>query len=292
MQPEIKQEDMPVSTSRNLSKLGVIAGEGELPEQLINGCNSLGRDFFIIAVKDITDGNIIGNHDHIWLHLGQIGKAVKAFRKEGVEEIVMVGKVGRPTLSALHLDFSGLRLISQMSKLKSQGDDEIFSTIIKFFEKANFNVVGAEKVLQELMMPAGVLGKVMPDDRAWDDIRLGMKAAHEIGKLDIGQAVIIQRGQILGVEGAEGTDNLMKRCKDLHNEGEGGVLIKMKKPDQDRRVDLPAIGVHTIETAHASGLRGIAVEAASALIINKDKVVSKADELDIFIVGVNPLEQP
>lgn len=271
-------------------RIGIIAGSGELPQLVIDACKRLNHDYFVLAIENITEKKIVEGTPHKWLHLGQIGKAIKNFQKNGIEKILMIGRVGRPSISALKLDFSGLKLLSKLSKLKSQGDDEVFSEIIKFFERSGFEVIGVEKVLAELMMPAGVIGQHVPDDIAWNDIRIGMKAATEIGKLDIGQAVVIQHGQILGVEGAEGTDKLMNRCKELHNEGNGGVLVKMKKPAQDSRVDLPSIGVKTIENAHSSGLRGIAVEAGSALILNKEKVITRADELGMFVVGVNPLE--
>ena len=257
-----------------------------MPEQVIEACGRIGHSIYVIAIEDITDKGVIKNIPHKWLHLGQIGKAIKTLKNESIENIVMIGRVGRPSLSALKLDFSGLKLLTKLSKLKSQGDDEVFSTIIKFFESSGFKVLGVEQVLEELMMPEGVLGDIEPDAIALNDIAIGVKAAREIGKLDIGQAVIIQRGNILGVEGAEGTDRLISRCKELHTEGPGGILVKMKKPHQDSRVDLPSVGVKTIENAKNSGLRGIAVEAGSALIINKERVIQKANELGIFIVGV------
>jgi hypothetical protein len=270
----------------DLPRLGIIAGSGELPAEVVAHCKALGRDFHLIAFTDITNEDIAYDTSHTWVSIGKVGKIIKTLREEKVEDLLLVGKVGRPALSALQLDFTALRLIAFLRKLRVQGDDAIFSAIIKFLENQHFSVVGIDAVLADLLMPEGTLGDVEPDAIAKIDIELGTKIALEIGKHDIGQATIVQHGVVLGVEGAEGTDNLIRRCKTLHNEGPAGVLIKMCKPSQDRRVDLPSIGIDTVDNAHSSGLRGIAIEAGASLIINKEKVVKRANELGIFLVGV------
>lgn len=267
-------------------KLGLIAGSGELPAQIIEACRSSGRDIFVIGFEDITDRKIVSDIKSKFVHIGRAGEAIDCLKKEGVSEVIMAGRVGRPNVSSLKLDFTGIRLLIKLSRLPSQGDNAVFSAIISFIENYGFKVVGAEDVLSDLLIKEGVLGNIKPDAVAENDIKIGMNAALKIGELDIGQAVIIQNGNILGVEGAEGTDRLISRCKELHNEGPGGVLVKMKKPKQDSRVDLPSIGVNTIENAHKSGLRGIAVEAGGALVINRTKVLELADKLGIFVVGV------
>ena len=269
-----------------MSRIGIIAGAGELPRRIITECHAQKRDIFVIAFENITDSSTTHNVDHAILHIGKVGKVINALRKAGVEEVVMAGRVGRPSPSSLHPDFTGLKLLATFARLPEQGDDAVFSAIIRFLEQKGFTVIGADDVLQELLIQEGNFNTITPDTTAEHDIRLGIHAALEIGKLDIGQAVIVQQGQILGVEGAEGTDRLVMRCKDLHQEGLGGVLVKMKKPGQDSRVDLPSIGVYTVENAYASGLRGIAVEAGGALVINREQVKAKADELGLFIVGV------
>jgi len=267
-------------------KLGIIAGSGELPKQVISACKKQGRDYFVIGFEGITAATTIKNTPHKLVHIGKVGATLKTLKSEGVKEVLMAGRVGRPPLSSLKTDFGALKLITEFRKLKSQGDDKIFTTIIKFIEKSGFKVIGADDVLKDLLISKETVGTKKPDRIALNDIEVGKKTALEIGKLDIGQAVIVQMGQILGVEGPEGTDNLVKRCKSLHSEGPGGVLVKMKKPGQDARVDLPSIGVSTIENAHKSGLRGIAVEAGGALVINRDKVKQKADELGLFVIGI------
>jgi len=135
------------------------------------------------------------------------------------------------------------------------------------------------------LAPAGVLGRHQPDAAAKADIARGLEAARELGAADIGQAVVVQQGVILGVESAEGTDALLARCASLAMDAPGGVLVKAKKPQQERRADLPAIGVNTVHNAKAAGLRGIAVEADHSLMLGRAQIIAAADEAGLFIVG-------
>lgn len=147
-------------------------------------------------------------------------------------------------------------------------------------------MVGIDSIMNDLLVPDGVLGKIKPDKNSLSNIKIGIKAALSIGVNDVGQAVIVQESRVLGVEAAEGTDELMRRCKNLHTEGEAGVLVKMKKPQQDPRIDLPTIGPNTVDIAVRSGLRGIAAEAGATLIVNKEEVIKLADSYGIFVIGV------
>lgn len=277
---------MPAQKQHNIARLGIIAGSGELPGQVIGSCLRKGIEIFVIAIEGETETATIQNAPHKWLHLGKVGEAVKTLKKQDIQNILMVGRVARPTFSALSLDFTAVRLLLKLSKLEAQGDDAVFSAIIRFLEEQGFTVLGIKDVLYDNLIPEGALGNITPDETALSDIAIGKRVAQTIGTLDIGQAVIVQRGQVLGVEGPEGTDRLIARCRDLHQEGLGGVLVKMMKPGQDTRVDLPAIGVYTVENAHANRLRGIAVEAGNALVIHRSRVIERADELGLFIVGI------
>jgi len=273
---------------KQLKKLCIIAGKGELPRRIIRECHDKQRDVFVISFEGITDKETTENVEHQSLHIGKVGKIIKTLRENGIEEVTLAGGVGRPPLSSLSMDFTALKLITKLAKLPSHGDDKVFSAIIKFLEERNFMVVGADEILNELLIQEGPLGSIKPDKQAERDIKIGVNAALKIGELDIGQAVVIQQGQILGVEGAEGTDKLVERCHELHNEGPGGVLVKVKKPEQDSRVDLPSIGIYTIENAYKSGLRGIAIEASASLVINRKQVIKKANELGVFVTGIIP----
>lgn len=266
--------------------LGVVAGSGDLPKQIIDACISKNRPIFVIAFEGETDEVSVAHVPHQWVSLGAVGKAVKVLKKAQVKEIILAGRVGRPSFASMKLDFGGTRLLAKLLGKKSQGDNEIFSTVIDHLEASGFTVSGIDTLFTDLLATEGVLGKVKPKKEAEKDIEIGKEAAKLIGKADIGQAVIVQQGVIIGVEAIEGTDALIRRARDLQREGEGGVLVKMKKPNQDARIDLPTIGVTTIENIHAAGLQGVAVEAGAALIIHREAVIEKANELNMFVIGI------
>ncbi len=157
-------------------------------------------------------------------------------------------------------------------------------------EEEGFRVAGAEEIVRDLIAPEGMIGSIYPDKRAQGDIEIGARMARAIGALDIGQAVIVQNGQILGVEAVEGTDALIKRCAPLKLEERGGVLVKVKKPQQERRVDLPTIGVATVERIAECGFAGVAVEAGASLILDRREVMRRADALGVFVIGFSILE--
>jgi DUF1009 family protein len=272
-------------TRPNQLKIGLIAGEGDLPENIITECLKSGREIFVISIGNKTPASLT-KVPHIILGIASVGKAIKTLRSENVQNIIFAGGLKRPKLAALRPDTGSVKLMAQISKAKLIGDNSLLSIIIKFFENAGFKVLGAEEILNNLLMPAGIIGKIKPNKSAIKDIETGSGIASSIGNLDIGQSIIIQNGVVIGVEAVEGTDALMERCKKLQYDNAGGILVKMKKPMQDKRIDLPTIGAATIINAHKAGLQGIAVEAGGALIIDKASVIKKADELGLFIVGV------
>lgn len=147
-------------------------------------------------------------------------------------------------------------------------------------------MVGVHTIVPELLTPQGVLGCVKPGKTDWKDIERGSQVAHLLGKADVGQAVIVQQGLVLAVEGIEGTAALIKRTAPLKRKGKAPVLIKMCKPTQDHRVDLPTIGEQTIQQAHQAGIKGIALQAGKTLIVDVDKTIALADKLNIFMVGI------
>lgn len=268
-----------------LPKLGILAGGGVLPARLIQACQESERPYFVIAIIDQTDPDSLGNSSHAWMRLGEIGKAIDKMREEGVQELVMAGPVRRPTAASLRPDAWTAKFVAKAT-FKALGDDGLLSLLISEFEKEGFRVIGVNDVLTDLVAPEGIYGSVVPDDVAKKDIERGVEVASELGRLDVGQAVIVQQGLVLAVEAIEGTDEMLDRTGDLKREGVGGVLVKIKKPGQEQRVDLPTIGVQTIEGAARAGLRGIAIEANHALIVDFGEVVRLADQNGLFITGI------
>lgn len=272
-------------------KLGIIAGGGTLPQILINFCQDTKRDFFVLAIEGNADKAIFNPLiPHKWIRIGQAGTGFKLFHDQNVEEVVMIGTIKRPTLSDLVPDLRTAAFFAKIG-LKSLGDDGILRALIKEIESENMRVVGIHEVLPDLLVKEGVLTKAKPDKQAQADIRRGVEVALELGKLDVGQSVIVQQGLVLGVEGIEGTDELIKRCANYKRKGDCAVLVKLRKPQQDMRIDLPTIGVKTVEQAHNAGMKGIAVHSGNALIVDEKQVIELADKYGIFIKGIIPTEE-
>jgi hypothetical protein len=158
--------------------------------------------------------------------------------------------------------------------------------LIAEIESEGLHVVGADDILHDLLVAEGVLGRHRPDDLAASDIARGLEVARALGAVDVGQAVVVQQGIVLGVEAIEGTDALIARAANLRREGPGGVLVKIKKPGQERRADLPTIGLSTVTAAVDAGLRGIAIEAGATLLIGRERLVAAADTAGLFVTAL------
>ena len=274
-----------MTESQTESPLGIIAGSGELPRQLVEACLKNGRNFFIVGIENETSAAILENAPHVVIRLGAIGMAFEHLHHHGVEELVLAGKINRPSISGLVPDKMGAKLLSRLGLSLFGGDAKIFKTIIVFLEEEGFRVIGIEDILKDFISPEGPLGRQIPDKQSQSDIELGVHVVREIGALDIGQAVIVKNGLVLGIEAAEGTDALIVRCGELRGEGKGGVLVKARKPIQEERVDLPTIGPKTMELLHKSGFSGVAVESKHSLIVDRKEVIRMADALGLFIIG-------
>jgi UDP-2,3-diacylglucosamine hydrolase len=267
-------------------KLAVLAGGGPLPEQVVGAARAAGRDVFVLAFEGETDPAVVEGVPHQWVALGAIGRTLRALHAAQAEDVVMIGPVRRPSLATLKLDWRGLQLLTRLGLGAGAGDDRLFKAIVGELEAEGFRVVGADEVVDELLVPAALLTRAEPDEVAARDIARGVEVAKRVGELDIGQAVVVQQGLVLGVEAVEGTDQLLARCASLRRDGPGGVLVKLKKPKQERRADLPTIGPGTVRAAAAAGLAGIAVHAGNCLIIDRPGVIEAADRAGLFVIGV------
>jgi hypothetical protein len=178
-----------------------------------------------------------------------------------------------------------MQLLARLG-LRRHGDDQLLRLIVEELEREGFRVVGADTLIADVLAPEGPMTALAPDADALRDIALGIEVAGRLGDLDIGQAAIVQQGLVLGVEAAEGTDQLLARCAALRRNGPGGVLVKLKKPQQERRADLPTIGPDTVRRAAEAGMAGIAVHAGNCLIIERAEVIAAADRAGLFVIGV------
>lgn len=272
-------------------KLGIIAGGGSIPAMLIKYCRAKEINFVALAIEGNADKAFFCGEDfsYKWIRIGQAGSGFKYFSDERVTDVVMIGTIRRPSFFDLVPD---LRTTAFFAKIgaKALGDDGILRAIVSEIEKEGMHVKGIHEIMPELLIPQGLLTKHKPSKSDMVDINRGIEVAFALGKLDVGQSVVVQHGLVLGVEGIEGTDELIRRCKDYRRKGDGGVLVKLRKPQQDMRVDLPTIGTKTIERAHESGLKGVIVHAGNGLIVDQDETVALADKYGMFIMGVVPDE--
>jgi hypothetical protein len=270
----------------SVGALGIIAGSGALPRRLVERCRAASRPVFVLALEGEADPDMVADVPHAWSRLGAAAKGLDLLRANNVTDLVLAGGVRRPSLSSLLPDWRAAKFFARVG-YRALGDDGLLSAIVKELEREGFRVIGADEVLSaENLMPTGPLGRHLADDDAKADIELGLRVARALGALDIGQAVVVQQGLVLGVEAAEGTDELLRRCAALRRDGSGGVLVKIAKPGQERRADRPTIGPQTAALAAASGLQGIAAEAGMTLVMDRAELVRAADEAGLFIVGI------
>lgn len=273
-------------------KLGILAGGGVAPFQLVKACQDTGRPFHIVCLEGHAESDLGEGLPHTWLGLGQFGKFKKLCEDQGIEEIVMIGPVRRPSMSELKPDWFTVKFLTKIG-LNSLGDDGVLRAIGKVLEEqCNVKLIGAADVFSDLLTPTGILTKIQPNEQSQEDIKRAVEIARTLGSLDVGQAVIVQQGIVLGVEAIEGTDALIARSGEIKREGQGGILVKLAKPQQDNRYDLPSMGVQTIQNAHEAGLAGIAIEGGRSLLIEIEKTIEAADMTGLFIVGLPLAEEP
>ncbi len=271
----------------NLPKLGIVAGSGQLPREIIQTCQAQGRPFLVVAYEGHTDLETYQNIPHFKARLGKVSEVIHKMKEMGVQELVLVGRFRRPSWLELKPDALAAKWLAGAAK-SIFGDDSLLQIVLKNLEAEGFIIRSAEDILgSKLLAPFGLLGKHSPGARAALDIPYGIKVAKALGAYDVGQSIIIQQGIVLGVEAIEGTDQLIKRCKLLKREGEGGILIKVIKPQQDIRIDRPTVGLETLKNAVDSGLEGIVLEAQEVIVHDLPEMIALADQHHIFMMGVD-----
>ena len=266
-------------------RLGIVAGGGRLPQRLVESCRAAGRDVFVLALEGAAEPETVRGVPHAWCRMGAAVTGLSLLRENNVTELVLAGSVRRPSLGTLRPDWRAAKLFARIG-YRAIGDDGLLSAIVSELEREGFRVLGVDQFLDGELVTEGPLGAVQPSPQSEADIEHGLRIACALGALDIGQAVVVQQGLVLGVEAIEGTDELLRRCAGLRREGLGAVLVKVGKPGQERRADRPTIGPRTVALAAEAGLAGIAVEAGATIILDRDEVISAADPAGLFVVGV------
>ena len=273
-----------------MAPLGIIAGLGELPVQVAKAATERGQGVYVIRMKGYEEP-ALANYPGIVAGVAEIGKTMKALKHAGCQQVCFAGIVKRPDFQALKPDLKGISLLPKAISAAREGDDALLSFLIKTFENEGFEVIGADEAAGSLTGAAGLLAGVQPSPDQMVDLKKAAAIASEMGRLDIGQGAIVANGLVLCVEAQEGTDEMLRRCSELPTQIRGsgqarvGVLVKRPKPQQERRIDLPTIGMRTVELAAEAGLIGIGFEADGALIINSAQVQARAEALGLFLYG-------
>ncbi|GBQ26665.1 LpxI family protein [Gluconacetobacter sacchari] len=273
--------------------VGILAGGGPLPGQVARAVEALGRQVFIIGFQDFAEPRVIEPWPHRYVRLAAAGEILSCLRAEGCRDIVLIGPVRRPSFSDLRPDATGARIMARIGRALFSGDDGLLAAIVRVLAEEGFVVHGAHEFLSGSVGRSGVLGRIQPDAGALADIRHGQDVVEAIGRLDIGQGCVVQDGLVLAVEAVEGTDRMLLRAGECRQPGRpGGVLVKMLKPGQDRRADLPTIGPDTVRRAAGVGLRGIAFQAGATLLTDPGGCIAAADETGLFLIGVGAAGVP
>ncbi len=271
-----------------MNRIGILAGGGRLPLMIAESVVQRGGRVHIVGIEGEADG-AIARFPHTWVKWGQIGRMTATLRDQGGRELVIAGGVRRPDLRKIRPDLGFFKSLPQLFGLLAGGDDSVLSRVVRFFEANGFTVHGAHEVAPDLLGQAGPLGSAGLSPSGRSDATIGFAVRAALGPLDAGQAVVVAGGRVLAIEGAEGTDAMLERVRQLR-EGEGaarvGVLGKGPKPGQELRVDMPAIGPRTVELGIAARLAGVAIEAGGVLVLDREQAVRAADARGFAIEGL------
>jgi len=265
-------------------KIGLIAGGGQFPVLFSQKAAQKGYKVYCVGFNSEADKSL-ENHveDLKYLYLGQVTKLIKYFKQQGITEAVMLGSI---TKTSMFKDVRpDLKVLSFMAKTKKTHDDHILTAFADLLLKEGIKILPSTFLLPELISPKGCWTKKKPDKSEKNDIQQGWKIAKQIGKLDIGQCVVISNGSVLAVEAIDGTDSTIERGGALAHKN-GAVVVKISKPSQDLRFDLPSSGCQTIKTMHKSGVNILALEAEKSISFDREEMINLANKYKISIIAL------
>jgi hypothetical protein len=266
-----------------MKKLGLIAGTGELPIAVASDARSQGYKVMAVALEPLADKTLSSYVDEIqWVNVGKLGKLIDSLKDFGIKEAVMAGKVSKTLLYKSKIT-PDLRAVKLLFSLKDKKDDSILLAITKELEEEGIHLLDITRFSRSIITPDGILTKNKPTDDEWKDVQFGWKIAKEIGRLDIGQTVVVRNQAVMAVEAIEGTDEAIKRGGKLA--GPGAVIVKVSKPNQDMRFDVPVVGLTTLKAMIDVGAKVLAVESGKSIILNREKIIEDSKKAGISIVG-------
>lgn len=267
-----------------MKKLGLIAGTGDLPLAVAQEARARGYVVVAVGLEPFADKALASAVDEVhWISVGKLGSIIEALKKAGATEAVMAGKIPKSLLYKSTI-IPDLRAVKLLFSLRNRADDSILLGITEELAKDGITLLDITGFSTGLLTPEGVITREKPTEEEWKDIRFGWDMAKEMGRLDIGQTVVVKELAVMAVEAIEGTDEAIRRGGKLSSGG--AVIVKVAKPQQDMRFDVPAAGTDTIRTMQQVKARVLALEAGRSILIGREEVVAAADAAGISIVGV------
>jgi DUF1009 family protein len=288
--------DRPHIGSKPTARIAIIAGGGGLPVAVAASLAARELDPFVFVVAGEADPAEFAGIEHTVMRLEQFPQAIAMMKSMGVDRLVLAGSIGRRVaLRHIRWNLPMLKTLPRLARALARGDDGLLRTVVGIFEGEGIRIVGAQDIVPDLLAPAGCLTRAQPGQDGWRDINAACRAALMIGRLDIGQAAIAIGGRAVALEGVEGTDGLLERTVALRTNRriarhKGGALVKLSKPGQELRVDLPGLGPETITRVVRAGLAGIAVDAGRAFLLDHERTIASANEAGLFVVGLTSAE--
>lgn len=278
-----------INGGKDMETLGLLAGIGHLPVDVAQSAKKLGYKVLAIAVVADTDPELPENADVFYtINVGKAGKILQTLKRHDVKNVTMIGKVTKEVLyknGAIIPDLTTIRLLSSLPDRK---DDTIMNAIVKLIEDAGMHVMDQTVLIQPLLPEPGVLTRRKPTEQEWKDMQFGFRVAKELGRMDIGQTVVVKNQAVMALEAIEGTDACILRGGFL---GKGGVIVaKTAKPAQDNRFDMPSVGTTTLTSMIHAGATGIVIEAGRTLLVDRKRTLAMAEEKDITIVSMDGSE--
>lgn len=274
-------------SKKKMFKICLIMGGGELPFEVLK--NFKREEIFVICLKEAEiDYTKLANYNFVKESFVKIGSIFKLVKSKGIKNVCFAGRVKKPHFSSVRPDFKGFFLLFKILKSRIKGDNFILKTIVEFVEKNGINVKSVAEICGNLVMQEGILTSTKPSKAETKDALFAMNLIKSISEFDVGQAVVMQEGVVLGVEAIEGTDELIKRCGSFKYPSKNKpILVKSPKLKQTLKIDMPVIGFETIKNLKESGFSGVFLKAGSSLFLEQQKCVEFANQNGIFISGIN-----
>jgi len=270
--------------------LAILCGGGDFPLRVAEAAARSGRIPLMVGVVGSADRRIEA-FPHFWVHMGQLGKLFAGLKQRTIADVVIIGAMTRPEISDLRLDWGALKRAPSLAPLFRGGDNGLLVGIARMFENEGLRVIGVHEIAPELLAPEGVWGGRSISAQARADAEKGASLIGALSPFDVGQGVVIANGRIVAIEAAEGTDSMLNRVAEmrasrrLRFRGKVGILVKAPKANQDLRLDMPAVGVGTIEGAKRAELEGIVLAAGRVLIADRDEMLAAAERAGLFVMG-------